>query len=219
MAKREWVTFNLILLSLRLSAGGCGGRAVSMRESVPLDAGSAAAGGVNARGGADSVALGGTSARAGASSIDAGMSASDAGMSASDAGAVIVGPRPSCGSSDPDTSNSCQSLAQLKFENPRFDWNDAGGAEVVITITNDGPSAVPYPCFGLTVDRPTTNLASRLESNVFALTAGQSGPYNFPLQFAGPVPPGTVLHFTVWVDSLNVGCADVGQFAFAVVTT
>lgn len=137
----------------------------------------------------------------------------------SDAGAVIVGPRPTCGSSDPDTSNSCQSLAQLRFENPRFDWTSGGGAEVVVTITNVGPNVVPYPCFGITVDRPTTNLSSALEAKVFALTAEHAEPYTFPLQFAGPVPPGTVLHFTVWVDSLNVGCTDVGEFAFAVVTS
>lgn len=78
---------------------------------------------------------------------------------------------------------------------------------------------VLYPCFGLTVDRPTTNLSSSLDANLFALTAGESGPYTFPLQFAEPVPRGTVSYFTVWVDSLNVGCSDVGELAFTVVTS
>lgn len=216
MGNRERIWSSV--MPLLLSAAACGGRVEIARASVLLDAGSGTAGGASASGGAAPVVMPDPSGGAGASSSSGGRAVIDAGMAASDAGAVIVGPRPTCGSSDADTSDSCQSLAQLRFENPRFNWKSGGGAEVVVTITNLGPSVVPYPCFGLTVDRPTTNLTSSLEANVFALTAGQSGPYTFPLQFAGPVPPGTVLHFTVWVDSLNVGCTDVGEFAFAVVT-
>ena len=114
----------------------------------------------------------------GASSSSAGSAPVDAGVPMDpDAGSIVVGPRPTCGGSGADTDNSCASLQALEFENPEFTWEFGGLGQVVVTITNTGSGIVPYPCFGLTVDQPTTNLPTTLEPDVYVLKAGQSGPY------------------------------------------
>lgn len=229
---RERVWLNLMPLAALLSAPGCGGRADSARASADAAQGvggvaSTATSGASASGsggseqittppgagnaGADSSSAAGGPSSAGSAPIDAGV------LMAPDAGPIVVGPRPTCGGSGADTDNSCASLEALKFENPEFTWEYGGLGEVVVTITNTGSGIVPYPCFGITVDQPTTNLPTMLEPDVYVLKAGESGPYTFPVQFAEPVPHGTVLHFTVWVDSLNVGCADVGEFSFTAI--
>jgi hypothetical protein len=101
-----------------------------------------------------------------------------------------------------------------QFSSPQFQWTHGNDGEVTVMIM--AGLGVPYPCFGLTVDQPTTNPSTALEPSVYWIAPGQSAPHRFPVQFTGTVPPGTVLHFTVWVDSLNVDCPDSGVFAFAV---
>ena len=221
VGNRKRVLLSLMQLTVLLSLGGCGGRAEDALGATQAAGGAAsiAASGASASGvsGAALPTGGAPGSVAGASSSSAGTAPVDAGvLTAPDAGSLVVGARPTCGGPGVDTDNSCLALAQLEFENPSVKWADGGVGVVVVTITNAGASVVPYPCFGLTVDQPTTSLPTTLEPDLYALQAGESGPHTFPVQFAGPVPPGTVLHFTIWVDSLNVTCAGVGEFSFTV---
>jgi hypothetical protein len=214
MCKRARSSLVLIALWTPVSLSACSGRAQETLSGATPDGGGAADAAIAESGSGSALMDAGDSVVPDADPVDAGPV--DAGPV--DVGPVDVGPRPTCGGSGADTDNSCRALQALEFSSPQFGWADGGVGNVVVTITNAGSGVVPYPCFGLTVDQPTANLPTELEPMVYVLKAGQSGTYSFPVEFAGPVPPGTVLHFTVWVDSLNVGCTGVGEFPFVVTT-
>lgn len=133
-----------------------------------------------------------------------------------------VGSRPACGGSGDGAD--CASLQALEFSNPRFAARDGGSAaiaagdtlDVIVTITNAGSGIVPYPCVGLTSDQAIAASAS-LEPDVFVWSAGQTVDESVPVQFSDAIPPGTLVHFTLWVDVLNAGCLQGGYFTFGLV--
>ena len=212
---------NAMVLTLLLASWGCGGRTESMGDRA---AQAGAGGSAGTRGTMSPATAGAPNGSAGAR--DAGVAAvveagaptvgpADAGAVVADAGQPPAGPRPTCGGfAAPDTSHLCSGLLGLEFSRLTFAWLSASSAKVTVQIANAGQSFVSYPCFGITSDRPLRNTPVTLEPAVYVLLAGESHVYDFPVDFESPPPAGTVIHFTVWVDSQGLDCTEGGEFSF-----
>lgn len=94
-------------------------------------------------------------------------------------------------------------------------WSPGEQATAKVTVTNEGSDIfAAYPGITMTTDNPGVTSAMPSQNDLFGLAAGDSAEMSVEFVAAATVPPGTTVHITATVNSLNQTCSGAQSITF-----
>jgi hypothetical protein len=132
--------------------------------------------------------------------------------------------RPVCGGSiTPGQAQACRGIDKLTLSNPQVRDVEGGpvargrSGTIEVLLANPTSQGFGYPCVGFAADNAGVSFGSDNPSwFLYAIVAGASATFGTSVNFSSSIPPGTVVHFTAWIDVLHAGCTNGTQLQWDV---